>query len=299
MILSYLLGIFFAVSAGVLNSAGAIMQKKVVNEVPQELRNNNFTKTLLKNPTWLTGFILSMGIGTILFIFAQGYIGPALVPGLMASGMIIQVIGSVKIIGDTERLRKSEIFAIITMVIGIFFISISGLAIPSNQIDLTNLSLLIRILLFSCLLVGLWAALFLTGKKVEKRKGLFIAASGGFLFCLSNFWVSPWLASITLLSSGVLSLFDVIFFVSSLIILVVSNLSALRLSQEAYKYEQVNRSQPFINAPTQIFSVLIYYFVYLETSGLLSIFFIILGTILIISSTFILGKRVAEVEVID
>lgn len=299
MIFSYLLGIIFAVSAGVLNSVGAIMQKKVVNEIPEELRNNDFTKSLLKDPIWLSGFILSMGVGTLFFIIAQSFIGPALVPGLMASGLIIQVVGSVKIIGETEKLKLSEIVVIFTMVIGIFLIGFSGLSIPSSQINLTDLSFLFRIFLFSVIIVGFWALFFVLGKKIDKRKGLLISVSGGFLFCLSNFWVGPWLASADLLFSNNLSIFDVFIFIGSLVILVSSNLSALRLNQEAYKHEQVNRSQPFSMAPTQIFAVFIYFFVYLRTSSVLSLFFIVSGIILVLSSAFVLGNRVVEIETIE
>jgi hypothetical protein len=299
MIFSYILGIIFAVSAGALNSVGAIMQKKVVNEIPEEIRSNDFTKNLLKDRIWLSGFILSMGVGTLFFIIAQSFIGPALVPGLMASGLIIQVVGSVKIIGETEKLKSSEIVAILTMVIGIFLIGFSGLSIPSSQINLTDLSLLFRIFLFSVIIVGFWAFFFVLGKKINKRKGLFISVSGGFLFCLSNFWVGPWLASADLLFSNKLSIFDIFIFLGSLVILVSSNLFALRLNQEAYKHEQVNRSQPFSMAPTQIFAVFIYFFVYLKTSSLLSLFFIVSGIFLVLSSAFVLGNRVAEIETIE
>lgn len=49
------------------------------------------------------GLLLEYGVGSAAYMIAQNLIGPALVPGLMAAGLIVLAIGSVKIIGETLR----------------------------------------------------------------------------------------------------------------------------------------------------------------------------------------------------
>ncbi|MEA3221807.1 MAG: hypothetical protein U9P49_01395 [Thermodesulfobacteriota bacterium] len=55
---NYILGVTLAISSGVLNQAGQLLQKKVVNEIPKEAREKHFMRTLLKNPVWITGLLL-------------------------------------------------------------------------------------------------------------------------------------------------------------------------------------------------------------------------------------------------
>ena len=119
----------FAVISGIVNNLGTILQKKVVNSVKQD---EKFLKNLIKNPLWLIGLILQNCIGAIFFFFAQVFIGPTLIPGLMASGLIVLVIGSIKILG--ENLNFLEILGIFLMIIAIAFLGLSNMAIdPAKQ----------------------------------------------------------------------------------------------------------------------------------------------------------------------
>ena len=68
---------------------GIILQKKAVNDMHAEDKKQRFLSALLKNPLWLGGLALEYGLGTCAFMIAQSLIGPALVPGLMAAGLIV------------------------------------------------------------------------------------------------------------------------------------------------------------------------------------------------------------------
>ncbi len=116
----YWMGISFAILSGIINNFGIILQKKVVNEIRAEVK---FGRALIKNPLWLLGLMMQLGIRTIFFLLAQVYIGPALIPGLMASGLIILAFGSVKITGET--LKRYEIIGILLMIGAIFLLGIS------------------------------------------------------------------------------------------------------------------------------------------------------------------------------
>ncbi len=104
MDLKYILGVATAIFCGISMQAGIIIQKKAVNDMPAEDRAQRFLRTLIKSPKWLGGLLLEYGLGTASFLVAQSLIGPTLVPGLMASGLIVLAIGSVKIIGEALSL---------------------------------------------------------------------------------------------------------------------------------------------------------------------------------------------------
>ena len=95
----YWLGVVFAIISGIANFLGSVLQKKVVNEVSDDAK---FFRSLIKDPLWFFGLILQMAIGSAFFMLAQIFIGPTLIPGLMASGMIVLAIGCVKIIERVE-----------------------------------------------------------------------------------------------------------------------------------------------------------------------------------------------------
>ena len=166
----YIVGVIFAILGGIINMSGQIFQKKVINEIPKEKREEKFMRTLLKNPMWITGIIMIMVGSAIFFIIAQAIIGGALVPGLGASGMIILVIGATKIIG--EKLKRSELVGIILCMIGILLIGLSELSIKGDLNYFTDLSFNFRIGLFTGILFVLWFIFRILGKKTEQNKAL-------------------------------------------------------------------------------------------------------------------------------
>ena len=114
--MSYWLGVLLAISSGVCSNLGSVFQKKAVNEIPQEEREQKFFRTLIRKPWWLFGMLIQYGFAASFLILAQVYIGPALVPGLVASGLIVLAIGSIKLVG--ESLRKQEAIGIALLMFG-------------------------------------------------------------------------------------------------------------------------------------------------------------------------------------
>jgi len=64
----YLLGVVLAILGGVVNQLGAVFQKKVVNDVPKEAREERFMRTLIRSPLWITGLIFIMVLSAIFFL---------------------------------------------------------------------------------------------------------------------------------------------------------------------------------------------------------------------------------------
>jgi len=152
----YWFGVILAILSGVVNNYGTLLQKKVVNKYRDD---DKFMRSLAKNPIWLFGLILQMVVGGLLFFIAQMYIGPTLIPGLMAAGLIVLAVGSVRLLG--EQLNISEIIGIILMIGAIALIGFSNMAIDLADQDFLDSALLIRISLFTGVLFGGSAILYI------------------------------------------------------------------------------------------------------------------------------------------
>lgn len=295
----YLLGVAVAVLCGVVNNVGVLLQKKVVSDLPPEFRSRGFMRRLLTNPLWLLGLFLQVGLGAVTMMIAQGLIGPALVPGLMASGLIVLALGSVKLIGET--LNRSESIGIGLMILGILCLGLSGLDIGLDRVRaaLAWSDTLVRIAVFTVSLFLLWGGIHAVSLKTARRKGIIMGFSNGFLYALSNFWISPLLAVIALVLTGKGSFGQIVIFALASLILVSTNLLAIRQIQEAFKFGQAGNIIPVQQIPIQIAPILVYFFAFaLKPPSHLAGALIILGVSLIIVSGFLLGRRQAELETI-
>jgi len=297
----YLIGVALAILSGFVIQGGLVAQKKVVNEIPREAREKRFMRTLLRHPVWVTGFLVEFFGGAATFMAAQVFIGPALVPGLMASGYIILVIGSLKILG--ESINRSEYLGILLLIIGITLMGLSelGIEVDTVQASLSDADTLLRITIFTVTLTLLWIILHLASLKSARRKGIIMAFSNGFPFALTNFWISPLIAVIHILKPGVeRTEGQIILFVIASLILVGTNVFGIRQTQEAFKFAQASNVIPVQQMPIQVAPVLYYFSVFsLDPPSRMSAVYMITGVLLIIVSGFILGRRQAELERIE
>ena len=288
--MGYGFGVFCAIMSGVVNAFGAILQKGVVNRIPVEKRGDRLMAQLLRSPAWLLGLVLTLGLGSVFTLYSQSLIGPALVPGLSASGMIVLAIGSVSLIG--EKLKPSEILGIVLMVIGIALLGYSNLSIPGSEVNLLDRSLLLRIALFSAALGLCWLlSLLLAQRATDLAKGLILAVSGGFLYCLSNLWIMPLLVTIGRVFAGTAQTVQVIMFVISCIMLVTTNAAGIRQVQEAYRFAPASKVQPIQRVPTQIVPILIYFVVFQRSASGPAIILVLLSVALIVVSGFLLRTQ--------
>ena len=120
MTLNYITGVALGILGGILTQFGQLLEKQAVNQVRIDSAEKNFMRRLFRNRIWVLGVIFGLGGGTAAYMMAQSMIGPALTPGLMASGLIVLAIGSVQI--NHETLNTSEIIGIGLMIIGVSFI---------------------------------------------------------------------------------------------------------------------------------------------------------------------------------
>ncbi len=286
----YLLGVFLAIISGIVNNLGSVLQKKVINQIPKE---SKFFRSLIKKPEWIFGMILQMVVGSIFFMIAQIFIGPTLIPGLMAAGLIILAIGSVKIVG--EELNKSEILGIILMILAISFLGFSNMDIDPELINFIEIRLVIRISIFTLICVGIIIFCHIVQKKFYK--GIFLAILSGICFALSNFWISPLMGVMVRVFEGTAFLLEFIIFIIAALVLILTNIFGLSTIQVAMKEGQASNLIPIQQIPIQVATPFYFLLIFLlPPPNLIAIPLLIAGIGLVIISIFLLGKRQAAIE---
>lgn len=296
----YLLGVLFAVLCGVFINTGLIFQKKVINGISKENRDRRFMRSLMRKPLWVSGFILEYIGGAVTFMLAQSYIGPTLVPGLMATGYIVLVIGSIRIL--KERLNRMEYIGILLLFLGISLLGFSALEIQSETVReaLAGRGITVRIIIFSTVMCLLWGLTHWGAMKNVKRRGIIMGFSNGFPFGLSNFWIAPLMALIGVVIGGNGTPAQVKVFIAACIMLVALNILAIRQTQEAFKFADAHNVIPMQQIPVQIAPILYYFTVFsLDPPSKGAVAYITGGVLLIIVSGFLLCRRQLELEKIQ
>jgi len=292
MTIHYLIGVACGIIGGLLNQGGQLLQKKVVNDIRHQDPKKGFMRRLVRSPLWMFGMVVGLGGGTGGYMLAQSLIGPALSPGLMASGLILLSIGSVKL--NHEELNASEITGIVMMIVGIFCFGLSELSIGPGQVraTLADHSAQIRIVFFTASLFLFCLISRSLALRSKNRKGLLIVLGNGFLACLSDFWINPLLALLALVLAGHGTRIQNYAFIMAAVILAFTASVITWQNQIAFKYAQASNLIPAAQVPIQISPVLVYFFIFaLTPPRTISVFLILAGMVLTIVAGFLLGRR--------
>jgi hypothetical protein len=293
--MSYLYGVALAVASGISNNMGTLLQKKVVNDLPAEAKEQRFFRSLIKHPVWFVGLLLQLAIGTAFFMLAQVYIGPALIPGLMGVGLIVLAVGSVKLIG--ESLTRTEIVGITLIMAATFTIAFSELVINIVVYDFLETGFLIRLTLFTSATVALILILEASLRRWTWIRAVARALMSGLFISMSNYWIAILMATIVHVFDGTFVLLELILFAVSAVILVLDNIFALSTLQTAFLSGQANLIIPIQQVPIQIVPGLVFLLIFfLPVPSILSLVLFFGGVGLIVASSFILGKRQVVLE---
>jgi hypothetical protein len=292
MSLHYLAGVLMGILGGALTQFGQLLEKWVINQIRRDSHKNGFFRRLVKNPVWISGVIFGLGGGTAAYMLAQSMIGPALTPGLMASGLVVLAVGSVRM--NHETLNTSEIIGILLMILGILFLGLSGMAINAQQVrsTLANQQALQRIAVFTVCFFLFSAISRSLAPRIVNRKGMLIALANGFLSCLSDFWINPLLALVILVLAGRSTTTQLTLFITAAFILMMCATVITWQNQLAFKYAQASNVVPVAQVPIQIAPILVYFFIFaLTPPSSISVFYILIGTLLTIIAGYLLGRR--------
>lgn len=297
----YAWGIVLALLAGVASQAGHICQKLVVNEESasgaQPVASGakpascSFFGRLLRRPLWLTGLGLELGLSTVFFLLAQVYLGPALIPGLMATGLIVLAVGSAWIV--REPLGFGEVLGIVFLIASAMLLGGSRLAIDLAAFDILELGFLRRAVIFSTAVTALFFSFRLLRRRT--RQGPLHALCSGLLYVLSNFWVGPFTGSVLRLFRGDRGLPVWAMFAFSSAVLVLTNLFGIAELQRAFRVSRAAVAAPLQTLPTQVAPGLMYLLVFrLPPPSRGAVWLFALGAALIVVSSFLVGSRREE-----
>ncbi len=284
-------GIICALIAAASNNFGIVLQKKVVNQVPPEARDKNFFRTLAKNPIWILGVAMQVGLAAVFQLTAQYYIGPTLVPALQGSGLIILAIGSVKI--NKETLTPGEMLGIFLLVVATALIGFCELHINISEFDFQQVWFFRNALIFTFIIIGFFILLEICQRKSGAYvKAILLSVTSGFMYAASDFWTSPMVGTIGTVFKLEANWTQWSLFVMACVMLVSSNILAIGKTQTAFKYGPASTLIPIRHVPSLISPIFVYYFIYnMMAPKSYSLGFFLISIVLIIIATFLLGKR--------
>ena len=294
--ITYFVGIVLALIAGTIVQIGALLQKFIVNKHSDDPK---FFKSLVKSPVWILGLLMQVIIGGLGFYFiAIILIGPALVPGLMAVGLIVLAVGSIKILN--EKLGKEEIIGILLMIAGVTFLGLSELTIDVFTFDIFNSGFIFRIIGFSIAILFLAIIIEIFRRKYPKKKGFMLAIEAGLILSLNTVWASPGSTVVAHIVDGIIIEEEIIFGIIILIVVLLIVAIGITIGQISFKYGQANVLVPLTNLPIQVIPVIAFFIVFLSIPpNAFSVIFVIIGFALVITSSFLLAKKQAKFETIS
>ncbi|MEJ2248252.1 MAG: hypothetical protein P8Y97_01175 [Candidatus Lokiarchaeota archaeon] len=248
----YWIGILLAIVSGIINQIGTIMQKDIIN---QNLDNPKFMKSLIKSPKWVIGLIMKMIIsGLFLYVIAQLFIGPALISGLMSSGLIVLAIGSVKILG--ERLQSREMLGIILNIVGILFLSFSGVSLNISTYNFFEFNFILRIIIFAVIFILIIFLIILLNKRLGDS-GVLLALEAGLFYSYVTFWSSLISVSFGHLFNNSFQIIELSILIPSLALIGIFITLATVYSQRTLKYGKANILVPLTGVPAKISSFIL------------------------------------------
>jgi drug/metabolite transporter (DMT)-like permease len=291
--ITYFIGIILALIAGIIVQIGVLIQKYIINKHSDDPK---FIRSLIKSPLWILGLLLQIIIGGLgFYLIAIILIGPALVPGLMAVGLIVLAVGSVKILN--EKLGKEEIIGILLMIVGVTLLGLSELAIDVSTFDILDSDFIFRIIGFTIAIFFLAIVFEIFRRKYAKKKGLILAIEAGLILSLNTVWASPGSTVVAHLVDGIIIEEEIIFGIIIVIVILLIVAVGITIGQISLKYGQANILVPLTNVPIQILPVIAFFTIFLSSpSNIISVIYLIIGLILIVSSSFLLSKRQTNLE---
>lgn len=291
--ITYFIGIILALIAGIIVQIGVLIQKYVINKHSDDPK---FIRSLVKSPLWILGLLLQVIIGGLGFYFiAIILIGPALVPGLMAVGLIILAVGSIKILN--EKLGKEEIIGILLMIAGVTLLGLSELTIDVFAFNIFDSGFIFRIIGFSIIILFISIVIEILRRKYARSKGLLLAIEAGLILSLNTVWASPGSTVVAHIVDGIIIEEEIIFGIIILIVIILILAVGITVGQISLKYGQANVLVPLTNVPIQVMPVIAFFIVFLSMPpNLLSVIFVIIGFALVTTSSFLLAKKQAKFE---
>ncbi len=296
----YAIGIASAVLAGLAFNLGVLIQKGAVAQAPG---GHGLMRHLVRSRLWLGGFALQFAMGTPLYMLAVGLIGPAIVPGLMAIGLVVLALGAVTV--QKERVTPPEVIGIVFIVLAVAALGLTGLSIDVFAGSMKDPGLLLRSAGFGVVLLGVALACSLLAsreelrtEKTEERRAESASAlhaiRAGIWYSLGNLGLGFVLAGFARFGHGIFDPGEILVFLAAGALAVGGNMVGIAATQHALSRGRAAIAIPLQNCITQVLPVGIFFLVYRPYSpGAGSFLFLGAGAALLIAGAVLLTARLA------
>jgi hypothetical protein len=284
---SYLLGVIAAILAGMAYYSGIVLQKLAVSRLQD---HRKLMVRLIHTPLWLEGFAIQFIIGVPLNLVAAALIGPAILPGLMATGLIALVIGSIRL--SHEAFGWMDAAGILFVMGAAALLGLAGLGIDMKSIDFHDGAFQSRLVSFS-LVVGCFSvACLILQRKNSALRGIFRTLDAGFLFVQSNLWISVMMGLLYRWQGGLFSSRDLTFAIVATAIAATGSLLGVTETQRAFQVGDATRLVPIQAVPQQILPVITFFIVFQLTPATQNAFFLAgAGVMLVLLGSTLLARR--------
>jgi drug/metabolite transporter (DMT)-like permease len=289
----YLLGVASAIGAGITFNLGMVVQKVAVRRQPTRSvapGQAGLMRQLVRSPLWLAGFALQFFVGMPLYMLAQAYLGPALIPGLMAIGLIVMAIAAVWL--AHEVLDLSDVAGIVLVVVAVALIGVSGLRIDMQRIDVYEREFLARLVFFTAAVAGLSLGCHALQRRSLRACGVLRTLNAGLLFVQSNLWLGVIMAILARWGAGQFSLWDLVPAAAAAAITFAGSMLGIAETQRAFQAREATRLVPIQSVPVQILPLASYFAVFrLAPSGPAALPLAGLGAAVILAGSALLARR--------
>jgi len=289
----YIIGIIFAVLAGICFNLVPVMQKEALSKMKHEVSFSNMKyslRTMFTDRKWVFGLIVGL-FGVIPFIIAMSWVGISVVQPVMNFGMIILVIYGEKKLG--EKLNKWAKLSIGFMIAMPFFIWLADLS--NAQSDITQTSTRNKIFIVT----GIILILIIGCSILAKKYPIYLTGVIGLFYALGAYYMQAYMSMIAFSGYDFIQDIDLIikqaftdpnivianiFFVA---LLIFNGLAAytLQIGLQKLPASKCNPIQQTINNSISILTG-----IFIFEQEINNLFFYIVGVALGLFSIFMLGS---------
>jgi hypothetical protein len=284
----YLAGALLAVLAGAVLNLGVLIQKKAVNATPAG--PGPLMGRLLRNRVWMGGFALQFLLGSPMYAGAQLLIGPALIPGLMATGLIVLALGSPLVAG--EPVRGSDWAGVALIIVAVALLGLSRLSVDLRVIDVFGGPLLVRLAVSTAALAVLAFGLQTASRGVPGARGPLLILGSGILFALGNLWLGVLMAGFARLFLGEVTTRNLAGVAAAAALVAATNLLSVVWTQNAFREGRATMLVPLQQVPMQVIPAASYFVVFLQApADASSVLLAGLAVTLILGGAVVLGAH--------
>ncbi len=284
---TYFLGVSAAITGGMAFYLGMVLQKAAVRKLEEHHR---LMLQLIRNPLWLKGFAIQFFIGVPLNLAAAALIGPVIIPGLMATGLIVLVIGSIRI--SHEAFSSMDALGILLVMGAVALFGLSGLGIDMKTVDLYDPGFLSRLGAFTLLVACLSLLCYLSQRKNGQLRGIFRTLDAGFMFVQSNLWLSVMMGFLYRWGGGLFSTRDILPMAGATLIAAAGSILGVIETQRAFQVGDATRLVPIQALPQQILPIITYFAVFQLTPSSEQAFILAgAGVALVLLGSTLLARR--------